>query len=458
MKRLKNKFISATDFSRGKAIVKSFGCDENFCINKNGEILFKTQFHTFGHFNEFDQIIIYNNESLCGVMDNRGKIVIPCKYDDIYQRPYGYTLEKDNVCTIVKTNFPTASFVQRNITSVPDCIPDRKNGKEGIIQVPSKEIIIPFEYDFCGWFLEYELAEVRKNGKSGFVNPQNEIIIPLEYDRVGLFGFKYGICLVEKDGKCGFIDKNNNLEQQIFTIFDNIFPNVRDGENTISNYFSPKRGKNLLSKNAILGDVPVIAGGLNPATYHNVANTNAPVITISASGANAGFVNLWHIPVWSSDSSYIDNTITSNIYFWYVMLKKRQQEIFDSQTGSAQPHIYPQHIEGMTVSDIDMNLVNDFNDNVTPLFINMGENIKENQKLIQLRDTLLPKLMSGEIDVSKVDISADKLLFSILVFEHFYIKIVILIGVTINEKIIITISIIVFIDRLLFCGYNKFLR
>ena len=205
---------------------------------------------------------------------------------------------------------------------------------------------------------------------------------------------------------------NNNLEQQIFTIFDNKFPNVRDGENTISDYFSLKRGKNLLSKNAILGDVPVIAGGLNPATYHNVANTKAPVITISASGANAGFVNLWHIPVWSSDSSYIDNTITSNIYFWYVMLKKRQQEIFDSQTGSAQPHIYPQHIEGMTVSDIDMNLVNDFNDNVTPLFINIGENIKENQKLIQLRDTLLPKLMSGEIDVSNVDISTDKLLFS----------------------------------------------
>lgn len=211
MKRLKNKFISATDFSRGKAIVKHFGCDENFCINKNGEILFKTQFHTFESFNAADQIIIYNNESLCGVMDNRGKLVIPCKYDYIYQRPYGYTLEKDNVCTIVKTNSPTASFVQRNITSVPDCIPDRKNGKEGVIQVPSKEIIIPFEYDFCGWFLEYKLAEVRKNGKCGFINSKNEIIIPLEYERVGLFGFKYGICLVEKDGKCGFIDKNNNF-------------------------------------------------------------------------------------------------------------------------------------------------------------------------------------------------------------------------------------------------------
>lgn len=95
-------------------------------------------------------------------MDNRGKIVIPCKYDYIYQRPYGYTLEKDNVCTIVKTNSPTASFVQRNITSVPDCIPDRKNGKEGIIQVPSKEIIIPFEYDFVVGFWNMNLPKFEK--------------------------------------------------------------------------------------------------------------------------------------------------------------------------------------------------------------------------------------------------------------------------------------------------------
>ena len=205
---------------------------------------------------------------------------------------------------------------------------------------------------------------------------------------------------------------NNNLEQQIFALFDNLFPNVRDGESTISDYFSPKRGKNLLSKNAILGDVPVVAGGLNPATYHNVANTNAPVITISASGANAGFVNLWHIPVWSSDSSFIDDTITGNIYFWYVMLKKRQQEIFDSQTGSAQPHIYPQHIEVMPICDLDEQLIKSFDEKVKPLFKLVGENIKENDYLTKLRDTLLPKLMSGEIDVSNVDIFTDKLSFS----------------------------------------------
>lgn len=65
-----------------------------------------------------------------------------------------------------------------------------------------------------------------------------------------------------------------------------------------------------------------------------------------------------------------------------------------------------------------------FDNIVKPFFEQIFNNNLENSRLIQLRDTLLPKLMSGEIDVSNVDISTDKLLFSILVFERFYIKIV----------------------------------
>ena len=207
---------------------------------------------------------------------------------------------------------------------------------------------------------------------------------------------------------------NNNLEQQAFALFNNKFESINDGNMTIGDYIKPKRGKNLLSKDAIYGDVPVVAGGLSPATYHNVSNTTAPVITISASGANAGYVNLWHIPVWSSDSSFIDYDMTKNVYFWYVLLKKRQQEIFDSQTGSAQPHIYPQHIEVMPLSEINQEEINIYTQRVTPLFKLIGHNLRENTRLIQLRDTLLPKLMSGEIDVSNVDISTDKLSFSCL--------------------------------------------
>ena len=197
---------------------------------------------------------------------------------------------------------------------------------------------------------------------------------------------------------------NNNLEQQAQAIFDNMFPNTSSGDKFIGDFIIPKRGKNLLSKNAILGDVPVVAGGLEPSTYHNVSNTQAPVLAISASGANAGYVSLWNTPIWSSDSSYIDSSMTNDVYFWYVLLKKRQIEIFDTQTGSAQPHIYPQHIATMPITNISNDDISTFTNTVTPIFKRIGHNKAENVRLSALRDTLLPKLMSGKLDVSDIDL------------------------------------------------------
>ena len=197
---------------------------------------------------------------------------------------------------------------------------------------------------------------------------------------------------------------NNNLEQQAQDIFDNMFPDISSGSHTIGEYISPKRGKGLLSKNAICGSVPVIAGGLEPSTYHNVANTQSPVLAISASGANAGYVSLWNIPIWSSDSSFIDSSMTDDVYFWYVFLKKRQKEIFDAQTGSAQPHIYPQHIASMSITGLDIEKVHSYTLITTPIFEMIGHYKEEKTILASTRDALLPKLMSGELDVSNIDI------------------------------------------------------
>ena len=198
--------------------------------------------------------------------------------------------------------------------------------------------------------------------------------------------------------------ENDNLEQQAIAIFDMMFPAVVSGEDVIGSVITPKRGKGLLSKDAVKGNIPVVAGGLEPATYHNESNTVAPVVTISASGANAGFVNLWQIPVWSSDSSFIDASMTKNVYFWYVMLKKRQKEIFDAQTGSAQPHIYPKHIAEMPLGIFEQTDVEKFTEIVTPMFEIRGRNLKESERLASIRDTLLPKLMSGELKLNEINV------------------------------------------------------
>ena len=183
-----------------------------------------------------------------------------------------------------------------------------------------------------------------------------------------------------------------------------MFPSLSNGENTIGDTITPKRGKGLLSKNAVFGNVPVVAGGLEPSTYHNVANTVAPVLAISASGANAGYVSLWDMPIWSSDSSFIDSSMTDDVYFWYVLLKKRQKEIYEAQTGSAQPHIYPQHIADMSMSNLNFDNVRNYTTTVTPYFETIGHNKDENVRLATTRDTILPKLMSGELDVSDIDL------------------------------------------------------
>ena len=159
-----------------------------------------------------------------------------------------------------------------------------------------------------------------------------------------------------------------------------------------------KRGKNLLTKNAIDEGVPVVAGGLEPSCYHNVANTGAPVITVSGSGANAGFMRMYHVPVWASDCSFIDISC-ENFYFVYCFLKVNSKLLKHAQTGAVQPHVKPSDIHDFELVIPDKESIYDFQDKVKPFFDRIASLQKENSRLSLLRDTLLPRLMSGELEV-----------------------------------------------------------
>lgn len=159
-----------------------------------------------------------------------------------------------------------------------------------------------------------------------------------------------------------------------------------------------KRGKNLLTKNAIDEGVPVVAGGLEPSCYHNIANTGAPVITVSGSGANAGFMRMYHVPVWASDCSFIDISC-ENFYFVYCFLKVNSKLLKHAQTGAVQPHVKPSDIHDFELVIPDEESIYDFQDKVKPFFDRIASLQKENSRLSLLRDTLLPRLMSGELEV-----------------------------------------------------------
>nr|WP_024593423.1 restriction endonuclease subunit S [Pseudoalteromonas sp. TB13] len=174
---------------------------------------------------------------------------------------------------------------------------------------------------------------------------------------------------------------------------------------SFSDWVKITKGKNITKKTIVEGDVPVVAGGLKPAYFHNTHNVEGPAITISASGANAGFVNLYFQNIWASDCSFISESTTSFFYLQYVFLVFNQKNIFGMQTGAAQPHIYPRDFERLMVVIPNEDLCTKVENTFASLFRKIANNKYQNIELSQLRDTLLPKLLSGEIELTKEELT-----------------------------------------------------
>lgn len=160
-----------------------------------------------------------------------------------------------------------------------------------------------------------------------------------------------------------------------------------------------KRGKTITKAQVLDGDVPVVAGGIEPAYYHNKSNTVAPVITVSGSGANAGFTRLYNVDVFASDCSFIDSNSTPFLFFVYCFLKANAMKLDSLQKGSAQPHVYAKDLNALVLSVPTEGVLTVFCDIVFPYFERIRLLQRENEIAAEARDRLLPKLMSGEIEV-----------------------------------------------------------
>lgn len=116
------------------------------------------------------------------------------------------------------------------------------------------------------------------------------------------------------------------------------------------------KGKSITSAQTKEGNIKVVAGGIDYAYFHNEANREPNTITISASGANAGFVNLWKEPIFASDCTTVRGKNVLHTFFLYNFLLSIQDKIFTLQKGAGQPHVYPDDIKLLQIPDIDENL------------------------------------------------------------------------------------------------------
>ena len=126
---------------------------------------------------------------------------------------------------------------------------------------------------------------------------------------------------------------------------------------------------------------------------------------LAITGATLGQVSRLEIDSCANQSviGIIPNNIYLNNYI-YLSILNTIKDLILKQTGGAQQHINKNDVETHEIIIPDDKLLKEFDERTKSIFNKISITCFENKRLEQLRDTLLPKLMNGEIDLDKIEI------------------------------------------------------
>lgn len=160
-------------------------------------------------------------------------------------------------------------------------------------------------------------------------------------------------------------------------------------------------GKNLPTTNLTSFGFPVF-GGNGIIGYYSKFHYENPQVLISCRGAASGKINF------SKPQSFITNNSLvieipdgSNIPYGFLRQWSLNQDFTSFVSGSAQPQITIENLKPLQLLIPSKNILEEFTGSIEPLLIQKEELDRENFELKNLRDTLLPKLISGELEVNE---------------------------------------------------------
>lgn len=193
---------------------------------------------------------------------------------------------------------------------------------------------------------------------------------------------------------------NNNLEQQAQAIFLKMFPDIfsTSASSSFQNLIEFSNGKN---RPEAIGDIPVY-GGNGILAYTNQSNAENCVI-IGRVGAYCGNTFLCSEKCWISDNAIQAKSKNedSQLFIYYLL---RNASLPSRHIGTGQPLMTQAILNAVPVNEPSTQEIRSFINVCTPLHEIIFANEKQNISLTLLRDTLLSKLMSGELDVSDIDL------------------------------------------------------
>ncbi|MGB5793287.1 restriction endonuclease subunit S, partial [Poseidonibacter sp.] len=98
------------------------------------------------------------------------------------------------------------------------------------------------------------------------------------------------------------------------------------------------------------GKIKVIGAGRKSPYSSSHTNYTESTITISSSGAYAGYVWIHDYPIWASDCTVIRVNEKIDIQYLYLFLKSKQSLIYSFQSGAGQPHVYWKNVKNIEIN------------------------------------------------------------------------------------------------------------
>ena len=241
---------------------------------------------------------------------------------------------------------------------------------------------------------------------------------------------KIGICLKQFDDKIEENKRiNNNLEEQAMTLFKSWFIDYEPFDKQVlttwkygvlGNFVEIKRGgsprpiQNFLSNRGLhwlkISDATCISSPfVNEIKEYIIEEGLKKTVFLKAgslvlsNSATPGLPKILDIDTCIHDGwLYFPSSKFSNEYL-YLYFKYIRNNLVALGNGSVFTNLKTDIIKNYPTNLPTYDVLNKFDEIVKPIFSMILSKTRESKRLIEIRDTLLPKLMSGELDVSNID-------------------------------------------------------
>lgn len=205
------KYESIKSFWKGTVIYEDVRSGRYGITNVDGSVslpLGKAKF--IGAFYDGCAVIELSDKKR-GMINYLGDLVIPVKYDGVWQYTenmamvkldgkYGFADTKGKI--VVPVKYESVSDFHEGLASVT------LKDKYGYVDKKGK-VVIPLTWEFAGNFSE-GLAPVKLNGLFGFIDKSGKLVVECKYEGIDKYleGFSNGRAVFQKNGKFGCIDKS----------------------------------------------------------------------------------------------------------------------------------------------------------------------------------------------------------------------------------------------------------